>query len=477
MHPISRRKTLALFGATVLSGAGCSISAKAAGDRARNVMLFIADGASWGTWQMASYYEHGALGRQPYDRFSVKLGMSTQPLNTASRPTHDSTPLHGYDTARAWDTTPVPGSLGLRPRGFAGYDYLRSDVTDSAAAGTAMASGVKTYNSAINHDNQGRALPYVTQRAKAQGKATGVLSTVPFSHATPATFAAQAANRNDYAAISEQMLANPAVDLIMGAGHPLFDANGRPRSEPDFRWMSEAAWRSLRGPQSPRRLIQTGVEFEALATGRLRAQGPLLGLLPVHDTLQASRVAALAGVDPQRPSGTAFNPGLPSLAVMTRGALQVLGRAPQGFFMMVEGGAVDWMAHANNTGRIIEEQIDFNHAVQAAVDWVEAHSNWRETLIVVATDHGNGLPLGPDSDRVPFQPVQNRGAGVLPGVLWHHGNHTRENTLLWAHGAGAATLYAEVQAVDPALVQRMGHGSEGRTIGNDGLGRALMRLV
>jgi alkaline phosphatase len=77
-----------------------------------------------------------------------------------------------------------------------------------------MASGVKTYNSAINHDNQGRALPYVTQRAKAHGKATGVLSTVPFSHATPATFAAQAANRNDY------------------AGHQRADAR-QPRGRPD----------------------------------------------------------------------------------------------------------------------------------------------------------------------------------------------------------------------------------------------------
>jgi alkaline phosphatase len=137
-----------------------------------------------------------------------------------------------------------------------------------------MASGVKTYNSAINHDNLGRPLPYVTQRAKAQGKATGVLTSVPFSHATPATFAAQQASRNDYAAISEQMLRNPALDLIMGAGHPLFDANGRPRSEPDFRWMSAAAWQALQGPQSPRRLIQTTADFEALAAGRLRVQGP-----------------------------------------------------------------------------------------------------------------------------------------------------------------------------------------------------------
>lgn len=471
----NRRQTLALLGA--MAAGGCALPSARAGATARNLMLFIADGASWGTWQMASYYEHGALGHQAYDRFSVKLGMSTPPLNTAGRPTHEGTPLHAYDAARAWDTTPVPGRLGLRARGFAGYDYLRSDVTDSAAAGTAMASGVKTYNSAINHDNQGRPLPYVTQRAKAQGKATGVLTTVPFSHATPATFAAQQASRNDYAAISEQMLHNPAVDLIMGAGHPLFDANGRARGQADFRWISATAWQRLQGPSSPRRLIQNAADFAALAAGRLRVDGPLLGLLPVHDTLQASRVAAVAGADPRRPSGTAFNPGLPSLALMTRGALQVLGRAPQGFFMMVEGGAVDWMAHANDTGRIIEEQIDFNHAVQAAVDWVEAHSSWQETLIVVATDHGNGLPLGPESDRVPFQPVQNRGAGVLPGVLWHHTGHTRENTLLWAHGAGAQMLRAEAQAVDPALVQRLGHGSEGRTIGNDGLGRALMRLV
>ncbi len=471
----NRRQTLALLGA--LASGGCALPSAKAGSSTRNVMLFIADGASWGTWHMASYYEHGALGRQPYDRFSVKLGMTTEPLNTASRPLHDAVALHGYDSVRAWDATPVTGTLGQRPRLFAGYDYLRRDVTDSAAAGTAMSSGVKTYNSAINHDNLGRPLPYVTQRAKAQGKATGVLTSVPFSHATPATFAAQQASRNDYAAISEQMLRNPALDLIMGAGHPLFDANARTRSEPDHHWISAAAWQALQGTQSPRRLIQATADFEALAAGHLRVQGPLLGLVPVHDTLQASRVAAAAGADPARPSGTAFNPGLPTLALMTRGALQVLGRAPQGFFMMVEGGAVDWMAHANDTGRIIEEQIDFNHAVQAAVDWVEAHSSWQDTLIVVATDHGNGMPMGPASDRLPFQPIQNRGAGVLPGVAWHHGNHTRENTLLWAHGAGADSLYAEVRGMDLALAQRLGHGSDGRTIGNDGLGRTLMRLV
>lgn len=58
----------------------------------KNIMLFISDGASWGTWDMASYYQYGQKGMQPYDNFSVKLGMTTYPLNTSTSPTNNSTP-------------------------------------------------------------------------------------------------------------------------------------------------------------------------------------------------------------------------------------------------------------------------------------------------------------------------------------------------------------------------------------------------
>jgi alkaline phosphatase len=193
----------------------------------------------------------------------------------------------------------------------------------------------------------------------------------------------------------------------------------------------------------------------------------------VHDTLQANRSAAVVGDDPQLPSGVARIGTVPTLATMTRGALQVLGRQPQGFFMMVEGGAVDWMAHANNTRRVIEEQMDFNHAVQAAVDWVNANSHWGETLIIVLTDHGNGMPMGPDSDRVPFEPIRNQGKGVVPGVRWHHGSHSNENTLLWAHGAGAQQLLQAAQTLDPALASRLGHNRDGRTLTNADVARVL----
>jgi alkaline phosphatase len=83
---------------------------------------------------------------------------------------------------------------------------------------------------------------------------------------------------------------------------------------------------------------------------------------------------------------------------------------------MVEGGAVEWAAHANGTGRIIEEQLDFEATVAATLDWLRACSMLERTLVIVLTDHGNGLPLGPDSDRIAWQPVENRGKGRLPGV-------------------------------------------------------------
>lgn len=472
---LSRRGVLALACALAAFGSVRAEVPRTA--TPRHVMLFIADGASWGTWQMASYFEHGALGRQPYDRFEVRLGVTTMPLNTAHQPTMDERPKVAYDPAAAWDRTPRVSAPGDRhPHFFAGYEYLKRGATDSAAAGTALSTGAKTYNNSINHDNFGRPLRYATQHFKALGKATGVVSSVPFSHATPAAFGAQSGSRDDYASISEQMVANTAIDVLMGAGHPMFDGNGRPLLSPNHKYVSPLAWKWLLRPDGPRQLIQTRSDFEALADGRLRPTRPLMGLPQVHDTLQAARESAVLGHDAREPSGTARIGGVPSLETLTRGALQVLGRHPQGLFLMVEGGAVDWMAHANDTARTIEEQVEFNHAVRAAVEWVEKHSHWGETLLIVMTDHGNGLPMGPDSDTVAFQPVLNRGAGVLPGVRWHHRSHSNEMTLLWARGAGAELLFDEVQGRDPALVEVLRHNEDGRYITNSGVGRLLMRL-
>ncbi len=480
MRARTASRLLAPLGVGIL----CLAAALAQAAPARNVMLFISDGASWGTWDMASYYQYGQKGMQAYDRFPVKLGMTTYPLNTSTTPTHNGTPTVSYDPARAWEKTPNAGTYGGFPCHFNGYDYIKRDYTDSAAAGTALATGVKTYNNAINVDNLGQDLAYITQCAKAQGKATGIVSSVPFSHATPATFGSTNGNRNNYGEISQEMIDNPAVDLIMGGGHPGYDSNGRPRAAPAFAnetgvgggYMSRTAWNMV-NDRTKWQLVQTRSDFEALANGTLALTGRrIIGLPQVHDTLQYRRDGAVVGRGAPTPSGKAYIATVPTLETMTRGALNVLSRGRDGFFLMVEGGAVDWAAHARDTAGIIEEQIDFNRAVQAAVDWVQAHSSWDETLLIVLTDHGKGMPMGPISDSVAFQAIQNNGAGNLPGVQWHGNTHTNENTLLWAKGAGADRLDNEVDGVDPGLVHVLGF-NDGRYITNSDVAAVLQAVI
>jgi hypothetical protein len=85
------------------------------------------------------------------------------------------------------------------------------------------------------------------------------------------------------------------------------------------------------------------------------------------------------------------------------------------------------------------------------------NSNWDETLMLVLTDHGNAMPMGPNSDTIAFEPIENNGQGVLPGVKWHYGTHTNENTLLmFAKGAGSEMLYDYVVGEDFGLVEILG---------------------
>ena len=89
-------------------------------------------------------------------------------------------------------------------------------------------------------------------------------------------------------------------------------------------------------------------------------------------------------------------PIVPNLALMTKGALNVLDNDPDGFFLMVEGGAVDWANHANQLGRLIEEQNDFNDAVDVAIEWIKANGGWEKNLLIVTGDHECGYLTGAD---------------------------------------------------------------------------------
>lgn len=417
----------------------------------KNVIVMISDGAGINTWHAASYYRHGGLGHEVYDSFDARLFMSTYPLNTNKEPTGTDEGAVKFDSAAIWNAAPVDtvfeGKIGTYPGYFAGYDYLRADVTDSAAAATALATGHKTYNNAINWSNTDARLKHIGEYAVESGRALGVITSVQWSHATPAGFLAHNRSRNDYVGIGKEIVDSGLASVVMGSGHPFFDENGKPIEPKDdkaFRYVGgRDTWEKLKAGATDYKLIETRADFEALADGTLDLGGKVkvLGTVPNNATLQFNREGVAAG-------GLLANQ--PDLPTMTRGALNVVSRDPDGFFLMVEGGAVDWAAHANNLPRLIEEQIDFNRSVETVVDWVEKNSSWDDTLLIVTTDHGNGLLLGPDSDKSIYSDIVSQGAGALPLVRWHNDNHTRELVPVYAKGKGAS-YFPSVAKAEPGL--------------------------
>jgi alkaline phosphatase len=263
------------------------------------------------------------------------------------------------------------------------------------------------------------------------------------------------ASRNNYEQIAQEMVYQSAADVIMGAGHPCYNSNGGYNDcSNDYKYVGGlATWDDLLagtaggdadgdGLDDPWTLVQSREDFQALMSGETPDR--VLGVSQVRSTLQQGRY----GDELADPYVVPFIETVPTLAEMARAALNVLDDDPEGLFLLVEGGAVDWAGHSNQSGRMIEEQIAFDQAVKAVVEWVEANSNWDETLLVVTGDHETGYLNGPGSDPG-WEPVVNRGAGVLPGMEWHSGSHTNSLIPFFAWGAGAWRFAEGADGWDP----------------------------
>jgi alkaline phosphatase len=405
---------------------------------AKNVIVMISDGCGYSHVQAVDYY----LGaKSVFEGFPVRLGVSTYPYEVPRD-------VLGYDPALMWQS----------------FDYgMDAVVTDSAAAATALASGVKTLKGAVGVDPSGAPVHTVTERAEALGKATGVVTTVPWSHATPAAFVAHTADRNDYAEIARQMIMDSAVDVVMGAGNPDFDNDGHPSVNDAFYVGGRSLWADLKDsdPESPSvadadgdgrpdpwTLIQTKAEFESLATAT-ETPARVCGTAQVFSTLQQTRSGNLLAA----PYAVPLNSTVPDLSTMVAGALNVLEEDPDGLFLMVEAGGVDWASHLGETGRMIEEQAAFVDAVQLVTAWVLAHGGWQDTLLIVTADHETGMLWGPGAGTVDgrpiFAPVADRGPGATPGVTWHSAGHTNQLVPLYAIGVNSGLLQERARLADP----------------------------
>jgi alkaline phosphatase len=171
----------------------------------------------------------------------------------------------------------------------------------------------------------------------------------------------------------------------------------------------------------------------------------VFGVAQVRETLQHGRnTRGIFDHDPSddwQVGGQAYIPNVPTLEMMAKAALEVLEQDEAGFFLMVEGGAIDWASHGSNMARMLEENIDFDHTVQTIIDWVEDASNgsnWQNTLVIVTADHECGH----------LQPVgQVTGDEVIEDQCWgvdcqKWSEHTNSLVPIYAQGPGAESLGA-----------------------------------
>ncbi len=236
-------------------------------------------------------------------------------------------------------------------------------ITDSAASGTAIACGEKTDNGRIGMASAAsRSFESIAEIARDRGRKVGIVSSVTINHATPASFYGHRPSRGQAYELGLDLVASK-FDYFGGGG---MDAPDNAQS-PEYRG-NVYDYAAAQGY----RVTSDRAGFEALkpGDGKVWARGAE-GALPY-------------AID--RTGGEL------TLADFTRKGIELLDN-PNGFFLMVEGGKIDWMCHANDAGTVLRETFDFNDAVKVACDFAAAHPD--ETLIVVTGDHETGgLTLG-----------------------------------------------------------------------------------
>jgi alkaline phosphatase len=414
----------------------------------KNVIVMVADGSGANTIAATGMYA-GRLGQEVFDRPEwTRSWASTYPLRLGSTPRSENLETQQdeeavYDPARYWDTTPVTTEkFGMRDF-FRAYRWHKDNAPDSANSFTAVMTGTKTYDGAVNVDGNGKKLSTFAEHMAAAGKSVGVVTTVAISDATPAVGGgAHNVSRANRPAIAREMFGAGILSVVMGAGNPEYDNDGKRRPAPDYEWISQEDWRQLNEGTHPGKfaLIQTKEEFEALA-GSASPPAKLAGIARAHDATQSDRAGARPATE--EPYSVPRREDVPSLSAMVKGALNILDANAKGMFLVIEGGAVDRAMHGNNIGRMIEEKIEFDEAVAAVASYLDANTsgnNWTNTLVIVTADHDH-LLLGPNSDTIPFQDLKDNGVKKVPGHRWHSAvSHSNLLVPVYARGPRADML-------------------------------------
>ena len=416
---------------------------KAAADSGKKyIFLVVFDGMDWQTTQAAaiwnqkkvSYTEGRGDGThfQRYDASGTTQFMVTSAhnegtdvdVNLQAVKNPGGTIRGGYDASIAgatpWSVPADPGYLIAKPaNGNPQHDY-----TDSSSSASSMTAGLKTFNGGVNVDAAGQPVSTIAHDLQEKGWRVGAVSSVPISHATPAAAYAQNVSRDDYQDLTRDMLGLPSVvhpteplaglDLVVGGG---FGNNGDPKRGGESQgdnyvqgniYLTDKDLQAAdvknggRYVTAVRTVGQDGTDLlKAAAAQAISQQQRLLGFFGVgkyagHLPFETAdgRYDPVPGVN-KKPEEYSEQDLLenPTLEEMTSVSVEFLASAKKPFWLMVEAGDVDWANHDDNIDNSIGAVNSGDRAVKVITDWVEANSNWDESLLIVTSDHGHMLNL------------------------------------------------------------------------------------
>lgn len=245
-----------------------------------------------------------------------------------------------------------------------------NDITDSSAAGTALATGEKTVNGRLGMDKDGKPLQTIAEQLHERGWLVGVMTTVAIDHATPGAFYAHVGDRNSYYEIGVQ-LPKSGFEFFGGAGF----------HRPD----NKNAWKAMNLYDLCEKSDYQIAHGMGEVDGLLKAEH--LILLQDGDGVDKTKKSE------SLPFALDRDEKALSLPQIVKTAINFLVRKDQPFFMMVEGGKIDYAGHAKDGATMVNEVLDMDAALRYAYEFYEAHPD--ETLIVVTADHETGgLALG-----------------------------------------------------------------------------------
>ena len=295
-------------------------------------------------------------------------------------------------------------------------------VTDSSAAGTAISTGTKTNNKMLGMDPDGNKLTSMSYDLQDDGYNVGIISSVGINHATPASFYARNASRYTYYDIAAEI---PSSGFEYFAGSGIIEYFGK---KADKKGMAEV-------------LEENGVNVcfsKEEAKEAIRNDETILLCQPYNKDKEPSNYEA----------GTVMKDGHIYLSEMLELGLEKLG-TKEPFFIMCEGGEIDWAGHRNKTMPMVQAIYEFDKAIAVAYEFYKKYP--KETLIVVTADHGTGgiaLNSKPNWEKMEkawldagkannLSSKENKKLNDECNIEWTTGGHTGEPVPVFAIGKGA----------------------------------------